>query len=277
MTKPTLPKHARLPINRCNLPAVILGSQYFQYYPEPLVLDGITTLHAQLFESLDKIEDISERAENFKDYMRSSFLLDNLDEVGLVNNKTKKGRDRADYLRMLRGWLFDPNSKEAAVLKSWVESRFGLIPRNHNGPLGDFSNGDYSHNYMTYIADRSQGLYNTNALEAQLDLLFSFCQYEILRCMPAQTHLTLYRGTNRINEYEILNRRHKHHYTLLLNNLNSFTSQRERADEFGDYILQAQIPLSKILYKPGLLPGSLKGEDEYLVIGGVYEVEMSVF
>ncbi|MCU7939985.1 MAG: NAD(+)--dinitrogen-reductase ADP-D-ribosyltransferase [gamma proteobacterium symbiont of Bathyaustriella thionipta] len=125
---------------------------------------------------------------------------------------------------MLRGWLFDANSKESAVLKSWVESRFGLLARNHNGRLDDFG----SDNYLKYLSDRSQGLYNTNALEAQFDLLFSYCQYEIQRQFPDQTHITLFRGTNRIDEYEILKQLDKHRSILLLNNLNSFTSERER-------------------------------------------------
>jgi NAD+--dinitrogen-reductase ADP-D-ribosyltransferase len=62
---------------------------------------------------------------------------------------------------------------------------------------------------------------------------------------------------------------------VLLNNLNSFTGNRERACEFGDYILETQVPLPKVFFFNGLLPGMLKGEDEWVVIGGVYEVGMS--
>ena len=62
----------------------------------------------------------------------------------------------------------------------------------------------------------------------------------------------------------------------MLNNINSFTGNRERADEFGDHILEARAPLAKLLYIPGLLPDTLQGEEEYLVIGGVYEVNLSV-
>jgi hypothetical protein len=91
------------------------------------------------------------------------------------------------------------------------------------------------------------------------------------------THLTLYRGINRIDEHEVLERGGDGCYRVLLNNLNSFTSVRERADEFGDYILCAQVPLPKILFYNSLLPGMLKGEDEFVVIGGVYEVAISTF
>jgi NAD+--dinitrogen-reductase ADP-D-ribosyltransferase len=268
----SLPAHARLPINHCNLPSVILGSLTFQQHPVPLHLDGVEELHAELFNSLKDVEDHRIRAEHFKDYMRSGFLLDHLDEAGFDPGSKRCRRDKADYLRMLRGWMFDADSKEAAVLKGWVESRFGLHPRNHHGPLGDFS----SDNYQRYQIERSHGLYNTNGLESQLDLLYTYCQYELSRRWPGESHLVLYRGINQVKEHEVLHQPDKHRYILLLNNLNSFTSKRTRADEFGDFILEAKIPLAKLLFFPELLPGSLKGENEYLVIGGVYQVDVSL-
>jgi NAD+--dinitrogen-reductase ADP-D-ribosyltransferase len=268
----SLPVYARLPINRCNLPAVILGSLTFQQHPVTITLDGVSELHADLFKHLENVHEAKRRAVHFMDYMRSGFLLDHLDEAGFDADQCRHRRDKADYLRILRGWMFDPDGKEAAVLKSWVESRFGLLPRNHHGPLGDFS----TEHYQAYLSDRARGLYNTNGLEAQLDLLYTYCQYEVERRYPNQPHLILYRGVNHVEEHEILHQANKHQCVLLLNNLNSFTSERERADEFGDYILQALVPQVKLLYFPGMLPGSLKGENEFLVIGGVYRVEVSI-
>lgn len=264
-----MPAYARLPINRCNLPAVILGSLTFQQHPVELTLDGVHEMHHVLFDELDAIADQDERAQHFMQYMRSFFLLDFPEEAGLQQNQHKQ-RDKADYLRMLRGWLFDPDSKEGAAMKSWVESRFGLLPRNHGGTLCDFD----SHHYQHYLAARSQALYNSNALETQLDLLYSYCQYEIKRRWPQQTHAHLFRGVNKVDEHEVLARPDKKHATLILNNLNSFSDKRERADEFGDYILEAEVPLAKLMYVPGLLPQVLRGENEYLVIGGVYEVNI---
>jgi NAD+--dinitrogen-reductase ADP-D-ribosyltransferase len=119
---------------------------------------------------------------------------------------------------------------------------------------------------------RSTGLYGTNALEAQLDLLYAYGQYEFAR-RGVPPRLTLYRGINRLGEHEVLsgdNRRQ----VVLLNNLVSFTSSRERAGEFGDYIIEAEVPTAKVFFHCGLLPGQLKGEDEHLVIGGVYEVTL---
>jgi NAD+--dinitrogen-reductase ADP-D-ribosyltransferase len=100
----------------------------------------------------------------------------------------------------------------------------------------------------------------------------AYDQYELLQAHPEETHLSLYRGINRTDEHEILG---GGRYRVLFNNLNSFTSSRERADEFGDYILVAEVPLPKVFFFNRLLPGMLKGEDEFVVIGGVYEVRIS--
>jgi NAD+--dinitrogen-reductase ADP-D-ribosyltransferase len=268
----SLPCDAHLPVNHCNLPALILGSLTFQQHPVPLNLDGVKEMHIELFRSLETINSSKQRAESFQDYMRSAFLLDHLEEAGF-NPAGRRRRDKADYLRMLRGWLFNSDGKEGAAMKSWVESRFGLRTLNHHGLLRDYM----SEHYLAYLIDCAKALYNTNALNAQLDLLYTYCQYEIRRQYPSQQHIRLYRGINHIREHEVIRQLTKHDYVLVLNNLNSFTSNRERADEFGDYIMQAQIPLTKLLYTPGLLPASLKGEDEYLVLGGIHQVQLSFF
>ena len=58
-----------------------------------------------------------------------------------------------------------------------------------------------------------------------------------------------------------------------LNNLVSCTSDEERAWEFGSTVWEVCVPLSKIFFYNDLLPGSImKGEGEYLVIGGEYRV-----
>lgn len=269
----SLPGHAHNAINRCNIPPAIIGGLTFQRHPASLQLDGVDALHSALFQRLDTIDAAASRAENFMDYMRSGFLLDHLDEAGLDPHGGKSRRGKADYLRILRGWLFDADGIEGAVLKSWVESRFGLLPINHHGPMSDAA----SDNYRGYLAARARGLYNTNALESQLDLLYSYCQYELRRQYAAETHLRLYRGVNRFDRHEVLQQPSGNSYILLLNNISSFTGNRERADEFGDYILEAKIPLVKLVYIPGLLPGALKGEEEYLVIGGVYEVDVNTW
>lgn len=268
--QPFLPRHAHLPINRCNLPAVILGGLSFQRHPVPLVLDGVAELYAALFRLLDREEAAEVRAALFQQHMDAVFSLAHPEEAGYAPG-SHTGRSKASYLRMLRGWAFDADGREGAVLKGWVESRFGLLPRHHGGPIRDFSGDTYRH----YLEQRSGGLYNTNSLEAQFDLLYTWCQYELTRRTPGQSHLTLYRGVNRLESYEELLLGENSHRVVLLNSLNSFTRDRERACEFGDHILEAQIPLAKIVFFHGLLPGKLKGEEEYAVIGGVCEVRVA--
>jgi NAD+--dinitrogen-reductase ADP-D-ribosyltransferase len=263
---PALPSSARLPINRCNLPAIILGGVTFQNQPSPVYIDGIAELHRRLFERLDRIDVVGQRAQIFRDYVSVTFRLDDLEDAGL--SERSKKRANANWQRMVRGWSFNSDSREGAVLKGWVESRFGLLPRFHGEPLRDYSEPGY----RRYLEMRSAGLYGTNALESQLDLLFSYGQYEYRR-QGVLAPLRLYRGINRIGEHEILAKRGRHRY-VLLNNLSSFTRTRDRATEFGDYILEADIPVQKIFFHSELLPGVLKGEDECLVIGGVYEVRI---
>ena len=270
----TLPRYARLPINRCNIPAVILGSLTFQQHPAPVRLDSVAELHADLFRRLDLVAGKAERATAFCDYVTVWFCLEQLEEAGL--SERSKKRAKANWMRVLRGWSFDSDGREGAVLKGWVESRFGLIPRFHGEPLRDFSGAAY----MRYQEMRSSGLYGTNALESQLDLLYAYSQYEFEReareTSSATSHIELYRGINRINEHEILSGNGKRQ-VVLFNNLVSFTASRERASEFGDYILSTQVPKAKVFFSCDLLPGVLKGENEYLVIGGVYDIAISTF
>lgn len=267
----TLPRYARLPINRCNVPAVILGGLTFQRHPTPLIIDGIAELHADLFRRLDRIDSRDSRAEAFRDYATVHFCLEDLEKAGL--SERSKRRAKANWMRAIRGWSFDSDGREGAVLKGWVESRFGLLPRFHGEALRDFSGPAY----LRYQEMRSAGLYGTNALEGQLDLLYAYAQYEFARSAAGRVHcLELYRGINRIGEHEVLAREGRRH-VVLLNNLTSFTASRERAGEFGDYILSAQVPTSKIFFSCELLPGVLKGEDEYLAIGGVYDVLLDTF
>ncbi|RLU01838.1 NAD(+)--dinitrogen-reductase ADP-D-ribosyltransferase [Ketobacter sp.] len=267
----TLPAYARSALNHCNLPAVILGGLTYQRHPEPIEIDGVQVLHRALFGALDRIDDPAVRALHFRDYMSACFLLDHKERAGFDPDLQRVRRGRADYLRLLRGWMFDADSIEGAVLKRWVESRFGLLTRRHGGPLREMDSAAYH----AYQADYVRGLYNTNALEAQLDLLYSYCQYELRRRHGGRLHWTLYRGLNRLQDFECMSPPQSERVAVLLNNLNSFSADREQACAFGDTVLAAQVPLPKLLYFHDLLPGVLKGEQEFLVIGGVYEVLLS--
>jgi len=270
-TSVALPRTARLPINHCNLPADILGGLTFQRSPVPLELDGVAQFHRGLFALLDRLDDAQERAAAFTMHMNAAFYLNEPEQAGYSAQSVQ--RQKADYLRMVRGWSFDADGREGAALKGWVESRFGLLPRQHSGQIRDLS----GEAYRRYLEMRATALYGTNAVESQLDLLYTYCQYELGKSHPSESHLTLYRGVNRVDEHETIATLDNKQRVVLLNNLNSFTANRERADEFGDYLLTAQVPLSKVFCYTRLLPGMLQGEDEYTVIGGLYEVSIAAY
>ena len=112
----------------------------------------------------------------------------------------------------------------------------------------------------------------------QLDLLYEYCQFVINQYgFPARGWVTLWRGVNSYDEPTITRTKlEKGECILRLNNLVSFTSSRERADEFGDWILEVKVPVVKLLFFPDLLEKPiLSGEGEFLALGGEYMVKAS--
>jgi NAD+--dinitrogen-reductase ADP-D-ribosyltransferase len=205
--------------------------------------------------------------------MNASFYLDQPEQAG-YSSQTANTRHKADYLRMLRGWGFDADGREGAALKGWVESRFGLLPRHHAGQIRDFSGIR-----LPALSGDACRLPCMAPMQLKHN---SICSIHIANMnwpsnIRPHTHLTLYRGVNRVDDYETLATIDKNRRVVLFNNLSSFTSDRDRADEFGDYLLTAQVPLSKIFYHTLLLPGLLQGEDEFTVIGGLYEVSIAAY
>jgi NAD+---dinitrogen-reductase ADP-D-ribosyltransferase len=233
-----------------------------------LEVDGVLPLHRPLFERLSVVDDATERAALFQRYMTAHFLLDDAPAQGLTG-AARIDRSRLDYLRLLRGWLFDSEGREAAVLKGWVESRFGLLTRFHRQRL----DGLDCPARQAFEQERATGLYATGALEAQVDLLYAFAQHELARRHPGRSHVTLYRGISGRQALSVLDTLADGTPLALLNNLSSFSASRDRADEFGDQVLACEVPHAKVLAFSNLLPGRLQGEDEYLVIGGVAAVQ----
>ncbi len=188
MIIPSLPSSAFLGLNRCNLPARIIGSATYQQFPMPLKLDGVHELHHRLFRGLRNFSKTKHRAAYFKDYMTVHFCLELLEEMGL--NPHKKQRSNANYLQIIQGWGFNSNKREGAGLKGWVESRFGLLPRYHRGKIRSVNEPAYH----DYLVQRAAALYETNALEQQLDVLYTYAQYELIYLQ--QEYIDLYRGIN---------------------------------------------------------------------------------
>ncbi|MDR1662307.1 MAG: NAD(+)--dinitrogen-reductase ADP-D-ribosyltransferase [Azoarcus sp.] len=269
----TLPPAARRPLNRCNLPAEALASFAFQLAPQPLELDGVLPLHRALFVGLDREDDPAARAEFFRLYMNAHFLLNDPPGLGLTPS-IRIDRSRASYLKLLQGWLFDAGSREGAVLKAWVESRFGLVTRYHHGKLGHCER-DGEQAREAFERSAADGLYNACVLEAQLDIFYAWSQYELARRYPGATHFLLYRGLSAC-ALPVIDRLADGRPLVELNNLNSFSSELERADEFGNVVVSCMVPAPKIFAFPGLLPVLLRGEGEYLVIGGVVAVRREI-
>ena len=176
---------------------------------------------------------------------------------------------RNNYLRFLRGWKIDSNSVAGAVLKRWVESRIGIGPTFHKARIDDIN----SETYFDYSLDVMKGSAQTSAIQSQLDLLYEFGQFELPRKYPQRNTITLYRGTHDAEEYDILQSLNKRESIVRMNNLVSFTNEEERAWEFGRTVWKTTVPLCKIFFYNDLLPGILKGEDEYMIIGGEYHVQ----
>lgn len=253
--------------NLVGVPTGLLASSAFNEYPIPLHISGTREAHRGLFEMLNNAADAAAASNIFQDYMIIVFGLEHAPGAG------EKRRYRASYLRLLKDWGFNSNSPAGAVIKGWVESRFGLFPSFHKEPLRRFN----SHAWLTYVEEKMSSRFHNNSIYMQLDVLYEFCQWVLARFhAPGKKHMRLYRGSNDLNEHQLLQKLAGRQALIRLNNLLSFTSQPDIADEFGDTIIEAAVPLAKILFYNDLLQRHpLRGEAEYLVIGGDYKVTMS--
>lgn len=259
--------------NLVGVPTGLLASVSFNDYPVALSIAGVREMYASLFEMLGQAETPEEASEVFIGYMGVAFGLD----PELREGTDSKGhrRFRSSYLRLLKGWGYDTNSPEGAVLKGWVESRFGLIPNFHKQPIQRFSSAAWTR----YVEEKMSSRFHNNAIHTQLDLLYSFCQWSLARFhSKGRRHLTLYRGVNDFEENLMIERLDKRTAVVRLNSIVSFSSQRDIAEQFGDFIMEARVPAVKVMFFNALLPTApLKGEAEYMVIGGDYRVGVSYF
>ncbi|MDR3457190.1 MAG: NAD(+)--dinitrogen-reductase ADP-D-ribosyltransferase [Verrucomicrobiae bacterium] len=262
------PSRSSCSLNRCNLSPWIIGSEEFQANPLPVEIDGARNSDARLFRRLDELPDAAERSRLFHEYVGVKFGLNEMHEPP-AGRKTKPVYS---YVHLLRAWGADSNRQAGAVLKAWVESRFGILATYHNGRLADNPAAR-----AAFLLDRTRGSARSIGALMQLDLLYTFCQDELRRRFPGARCKTLYRGTHDPEEYVIRDRCPPvagRRLTLVqLNNLSSFTADPEVAWEFGSSAWEVEVPLAKIVFFSGLLPKSLlTGESEHLVLGGYYNV-----
>lgn len=259
--------------NLVGVPTGLLASAAFNDFPLPLHVRGVHESHARLFDLLAAAGSHAEAGKYFQDYMDETFSL-RRDTAAAAGSLMR--RFCASYLRLLKGWGYDSNSREGAVVKGWAESRFGLFPTFHKTSLARFASAAWSR----YVEEKMTSRFFNNDIYSQLDLLYEFCQWSLARWFrPGQHHVTLYRGVNDFREDSLLrgqSRPRSGPALMRLNNVVSFTARRGIACEFGDYILETRVPTAKILFFNDLLQRHpLKGEVEYLVIGGDYRVTVS--
>ena len=157
-TAPALPRFARLPINRCNLPAAILGGLTYQRHPTPLTIDGVADLHRPLWSLLDDIPRADERAERFAGYLRQHFRLEQPEDAGFSPGHAS-GRAKASYLRVVRGWAFDAESREAAIQRMLrADSEYKITGIKTTLPFFDralrhpkFAEGDFDTGFVARL------------------------------------------------------------------------------------------------------------------------------
>ena len=265
--------------NLVGVASTLLGSALFNAHPVALSIAGVRESHAGLFAMLAHSSDLSEAREMFLHYQSIVFGLrrpqaQELSQMGLAEQR----RWRCSWRKLLQGWGMDSNGPAGAVLKGWVESRFGLVPLFHKESLLRFP----SPAWIQYLVEKVEPRYQGNTIHQQLDLLYEFCQWALARFPvgPAfeasATHVRLWRGSTRCEEQLVAGELRQRHCTLRLNNLLSFSLSRDEAGCFGDWILEALVPKCKILVFPGLLPDlALQQEQEVLALGGDYQVEAS--
>jgi len=252
--------------NLVGVPTRLLASTVFNANPVALTIHGTRETHPGLFRRLEACTTQQEAGETFGQYM----------DLHFGHNLPEDAEDMAphrfatSYIELLRGWGFDSNSPQGAVLKGWVESRFGLIPSYHKARLQRFP----SPAWVAYLEEKASSRFHNNGINFQLDALYEYCQWSLARFGTSQARcLPLWRGTNDGEEQVVQGSLQVRHCVMRMNNLVSFSASHERAEEFGDWILQTEVPVSKLLFFPGLLADSVLGsEREYLVIGGNYAV-----
>jgi NAD+---dinitrogen-reductase ADP-D-ribosyltransferase len=255
-----------LPLNQCDHPPWVIASPHFNRNPRPMEIQGVRRSHHSFFARLDLLGTPGSRERSLREYMAMVYR-----PGRALRNATAAERRslKNDFLRFLRGWMQDASSEEGAVLKGWVESRFGLPPVFHAGRIA----GTDSREYLVYLRERMRESTRSNAIESQLDLVYEFVQYELARRHPGVSTFRLYRGIRNLGDYLFLEEAAGSRATVRMNSLNSFSARLEYAWEFGSHVFEAEVPACKIFFRSDLLPGVLpKGEEESLVIGGDFDV-----
>ncbi len=258
--------------NLVGVPTWVLASAEFNAHPQALHIGGTRAAHGGLFALLARCSDAQEASEVFVHYMSLAFALQTQAPWA---SPGERRRWRSSYIKLLQGWGLDSNGAAGAVLKGWVESRFGLVPSFHKQALERFP----SPAWVSYLEEKVSSRYHNNNIYQQLDLLYEFCQWALARFQPfgAGAHIGAWRGVSREERLAAGDRWSPdgQHAVVRLNNVVSLSMRSDQAECFGDWVWRVTVPTSKVLFYPGLVsPVPLSGEGEVLAIGGDYEVDV---
>ena len=261
--------------NLVGVPTAWLASAGFNERAPDLHIAGARETQPGLFALLDRCGDLTQAREVFVHYLSIAFGLQAPEKPAIGSAASAEQRRwRGSWRRLLQGWGMDANGVAGAVLKGWVESRFGLVPTFHKAPLAHFP----SPAWVAYLEDKTSSRHHSNNIHQQLDLLYEFCQWALARFpLPAPQmtgrHVRLWRGSNRVEEQLLQGSLRERHCRVRLNNIVSFSLSPEEASCFGDWVFELLVPRSKLLVFPGLLPSQvLQGEQEVIALGGDYDV-----
>ncbi len=256
--------------NLVGLPPGLLGSTRFNDHPCPLHIHGTRESNPELFTRLEACPSLSDAGVMFQDYMDIVFGQET--QRRRAPGHPGRRRYRSSYLGLLQDWGFDSNNPQGAVLKGWAESRLGLFPTFHKAPLTRY--GGYE--WMRYVEEKMNSRYHNNCILLQLDLLFEFCQLALRRFThPNSSHLVLYRGIDTLDAFHADVSEEPGEHVIRLNNVVSFTRDQSIATEFGAHVLEARVPVVKLIFFSELLPAhALRGEGEVIAIGGNYRVRL---
>jgi NAD+---dinitrogen-reductase ADP-D-ribosyltransferase len=146
------------------------------------------------------------------------------------------------------------------------------VPTFHKEVLESFP----SEAWIRYLEEKLSSRFHNNCIQMQLDILYEYAQWS---CERYQTfpgsHVSVFRGINASEARFLQGSLKARRGIIRLNNLVSFSRAWERAGEFGDIVVRADVPIAKILLFPGLLNDQvLNGEAEVLVIGGDFAVDV---
>jgi NAD+--dinitrogen-reductase ADP-D-ribosyltransferase len=251
--------------NLINIPTGMFVSNEYNLNVLPITISGVWEYYSDIFNAIRKAGDIASAAQVFTGAMESLFSL----------SEKHNGKRMGSYTRLLKGWLFDSNSVEGAVLKGWVESRFGITPFFHKEIIPDVN----SEEYYEYMVEKMDVRHNKNLIFHQIDLLYTYTQVILETFYKHELpKLTLYRGVNDLSEHLVVKELGDSRICIEQNSLVSFTSDRDIASQFGDYILKSSIPYTKIVFFSEVLPNvKFAGEREYLVLGGRYDTEVTYY